>query len=608
MDSVATAANVMLERPTSKVLTKYHEVDVVGLEGRDLETYVRYAGIKDGDDIHVVWQGAYPSGVPFDVEDQVVPVRGAGAEGQRVDISNRILTETLGGQGFYSYYINGDDTNRSPRLFCYVGLLGLMELMETLSVPQVLESHDQIIAAKALSGLGANIWIAPYQAMKKGDTVTLVAEFYDEDGDPIPPVPTNYRYELREEDVGAPVRFRVPANKFRTGGTVSFHYVLKLAGLADEVASPPQHFDIRDNYISSTSTDALLDEVTVDNYDGGPLDPGGYPNGLVVRARQAMGAEAGDTVLLYWWSGEVDTTKVQSLRLDSSSVTGSEMQFRIPPALLIASADKVITLFYQIARKGRALRSEALELQVEQPRKWSLPHVVGASAESAGAVVDGLNVTQHAFVDVPADFELRPNEQLSVNWDGDPVRGKYIASTAESGNPRRFKVPASAIGANLEKSMASTDKRFPVTFRVEGGARGLMESPPLQLRIQPLAVTRYPKIVCQDALANGDLSIKGLGARDATLTLGRWAFMGAEQPLTISLQGVMADGTDYRFDLRDGKRVTPEEANEGKVSLPLPLVELMKLKLDSKLYVRAGVRFDDVSDTPFQTTDINIRA
>lgn len=587
-----------LPMPDIPGLTADHEVDVVGLGEEDLETYIKYDGMKENDEIHVRWVGASPAGEPFDNVEQIIPVRSPGPQGQLVHISNRILSDTLGGTAYYSYYINGDEKNESFRIFCNIGLLPPVE--QTLSVPLILESHNRVIAVSELEGSGANIWVAPYQTMGAGDTVTLCAEIHDEYDDPMPPA--RYTYVLEKDDVGKVLRFRVPKNRFRVGGRAQFYYLLKLDGHTDELRSSSQDFEIRDNYPAWKDDEALLDPPKIDSYESGPLDPGRFPEGLTVRLRQALGVKAGDVALLYWWSGEVDSTQVQSMHLDASSVEGSEMQFVIPPDLVLASVDLEVSLFYQIARQGRAVTSQRLQVMVEKDRIWGLPNVVGATAETDGAVIEADKVTFGMLVDVPEEFELRPDEKLSVNADGDPVRGKYIVLEPEPGKPRRFRVPPTALGANLGHSAADTSKRFPVRYQVDG----TLDSPALELRIQPLPRDKYPLISCE-GVEEGALSISGLAGRDATLTLRRWTFIAEGQPLTISVRGLGKDESPYAFTLRAGQPVSSEEIEKIEFILPLPLVELKKLKPTSQLYIDVSVRFDDKSETLFPTKDFEIR-
>lgn len=589
-----------LPMPDIPGLTANHEVDVEGLGGDDLDTYIKYDGMKHGDEIHVRWVGASAAGEPFDDVNQVVVVRLIGPQGQLVKITNRTLSETLGGTAYYSYYINKDEENESFRIFCNIGLLPPIE--QALSVPHILESHNQVIAVSELDDSGANIWVAPYQTMGEGDTVTLCAESYDEDGDLMPISRTTYVVE--KNDIGKVLRFRVPKKKFRVGGRAQIYYLLKLDGHTDELRSSSQDFEIRDNYPAWKDDEALLDPPKIDGYDeSDPLDPGRFPQGLTVRIRQAPGVKAGDVALLYWWSGEVDSTQVQSMQLDASSVEGSEMQFVIPPDLVLASVDLEVSLFYQIARQDRAVTSQRLQVMVEKGRIWVLPNVVGAAAETDGAVIPASNVTLGMFVDVPEEFELRPGETLSVNADGDPVRGKYIVLDPEPGNSRRFWVPPTALGANMGRDAADTSKRFPVRYQVNG----TLDSPALELRIQPLQRAQFSLIRC-DEVEGGGLSIAKLSGRDATLKLRRWVFIAEGQPLTISLRGFAKDESPYAFTLRAGQPVSSEEIAETDFILPLPLVELKKLKATSQLFIDVSVRFDDVLETPFPTLDFEIRA
>ncbi|MOA43386.1 hypothetical protein D3C78_1655350 [compost metagenome] len=88
--------------------------------------------------------------------------------------------------------------------------------------------------------------------------------------------------------------------------------------------------------------------------------------------------------------------------------------------------------------------------------------------------------------------------------------------------------------------------------------------------------------------------------------LRRWTFIAEGQPLTIALVGVKEDGSAYALDLRAGRPVSSEEIENIEFSLPLPLVELKKLKVGQLLYVNVSVRFDDVSETLFPSLDFQI--
>lgn len=591
--------NRRLARPMPFIprLTEDSEIDVEALGSEDLETYVKYAGMQDGDEIRVRWRGCNAAGVAFDDLGSVSTVIDFDPTlGMLVPINNRILVETLGGAGFYSYAVNGDP-EESDRTFCLIGLRTRPVASERLPVVQVTQSHDLVIALDEL-GSTTTVTVAPYQAMRNNDEVTLIFQGYDDEDFAMPE--KTYPLLVDEAQVGQPMQWAIPRSQFLPlgGGRVELHYEIQLQGGLVSVDSPPQVFRVM---ASGAGLSPRLAEVQIDGYSGGDLDPSTFPTGLTLRIPHHDGAQPGDHVMLYW-DGSADSF-VHSQRLDASSVEGSEVVFSAPAAWLEPGE---LTLSYQLARQGLALSAQPLSVQVVVPRVLSAPSMEASGSDGATNQVFamGENLGAGAWINVPASVQLRPDETLNVHWDGHPNGGRYTATApADPSKPLRFLIPPAFVAPNMEATDEGTAKRFDVTYQIlPGGSR----SDPLRVRIKPVPIGRYSHIVCDEAEGNGDLLLSELKGRPATLILESWIFMNIGQKVKIWISGNGESGAISEM-LRDAVEVDETEMSTGFVYANIPFALLERFKRNSSPVIHVTVSFDDVSDTKFLDRTITIR-
>lgn len=574
-------------------LTPANEVDVDLLGGQDLPVYIHYDGMQEGDDLRPVWRGANAQGEPFDALGAVVRVVDPDPDmGMLVSVANRVVRDAQGGHAFLSYVVNGDDEQESFRRFCFVGL---RPQGEALPVVQVVESHDLAIVLAELGAQGARVMVPPYTAMQAGDEVTLVFQGYDDFGYKLPV--KQYPLQVSDDAMGQPLQWLVPRSQFSSieDGRAELHYRLRLKGQADEVLAPVQTFSVA---ATAPSLPDPLPVVKIDDYAGGPLDPGMFPAGMALRLATPAMASSGDHVLLHWLGMDLDNRHTQSLRLDTSCVPGSELVFVLDHQALVDSAGDDITVFYQIAREGRALSADKLTFAVDMPRVLPLLSVAHAAGEGTGkGVVEALYLTREgAYVTVPASADVRPGESLRVHWEGHANGGRHVADQPVAGETHRFQIPPSAIAANMEQVVDEDEKRFAVRYEVVTAQGGIF-STPYNLRILPIAIGDYQPPNCLEATA-GSLSVAGLAGRDATLEVASWAFMAPGQLVTLSVAGIDGNGNPVTERLLTAAPVTQAQLAAGKVVAPIPNAYLKTLKVSSSMSMNLSLSFDG-GDTTF---------
>lgn len=175
----------LLSAPFIEIRNAYDEIDLEELGDDDLETYIQYDGIAEGDQLRIHWRGATASGEALDSVGTVVEVEQPDFDPLkkrlRVLIGNRYVSQGDQGYAFYYYERISGSPAESLRTFSFVGVRP--HRMEHMPVTQAVESHALHIDPDALGSSGATFVAPPYAAMQEGDTVTLVFRGYEASGD-----------------------------------------------------------------------------------------------------------------------------------------------------------------------------------------------------------------------------------------------------------------------------------------------------------------------------------------------------------------------------------------------------------------------------------------
>ncbi|VVO42916.1 hypothetical protein [Pseudomonas fluorescens] len=598
----------LLPYPTISDLQDGDWIDLDKLGSQPLLTYIKYDTIALNDRLWPNWRGCSAQGEVRDFANARVDVTVEGGYtpslGMPVHVPNDVLTFLNQGWAFYSYAVGlpGDPNTRGPesrRIFCYVGKRPVPATL--LPVVQIKESHGLALDPKAIGSAGATAVMAPYRAMSVGDSVTFTWQGYSSAGVP-EDEPHTEMITLKVVHLAQPLEFSVPRSQVIVipGGYAEISYCIEYAGgLGQKSVSEQQ--TIR---IVAPDPDSLLPEITIKDYDGGPIDP--QRDGLTLQIKPLYaGIQDGDGVLMHW-TGVRSASVIKSLRVDRSTLDSGVLEFYLEPKWLLANSGAKVTVSYQYARAGAGESGKPLQLEVSRPLNLPPPLVEGATGEGEGNGYLRAETTG-AYVNVPESATVGPNDMLKMHWEGHPNGGRHVASPI-GGTGKRFFIPGTAIAANMSEG---EDKRFPVFYSVTPQGGVAKPSRHFNLRILPQPSTVYPDVQCKEAQGTRTVSLRRVDALGANLYIGEgrfpaWPFMAEGQPLTIEATGVPVTGSG-RVTVRNAVPVTAAEFTNKKIDAKLIRAFLLSLKRNEQFTLKAKVSFDGGETyTPFDDASFTL--
>lgn len=482
-------------------------------------------------------------------------------------------------------YVNPPPVTADPSM-TDVNDLDQLDRSSDFPVVQVKESHTLKLDPAAIGQAGAIAIVPPYQDMAVGDKVAFTWQGYFQ-GTP----ETAHRevLELKAEHIGQPLKFVVPLIEIISipGEHAIISYRIEYAGTGLPDESERQTIDI----VKPVS--ALLPELAIKDYTGGPVSPGRYPDGLVLQIKTVdTGIQEGDWVLVYWAGSESAKSVTKALRVDHSTLDNGDIEFTIEPRWLTANAGARVTVSYQYARAGHAESGEPRQLEISKPLYLPPPPVENVTpvGENRGDLQAN---TSGAYVTIPQDAEIGTSH-VEVHWEGNPNGGRGSISVPVGGTGRRFHVPPDLIAANMSKEESA---RFSVSYTVTPpGDR----STAFHLRIEPLPRSQYPNVQCTQAVGNVTLRLSSVPQTGADLTIASWPFIAIGQQLTIQATGISHGSAPVSITARDKIPVTSDEFYKRKIEAKLSLNYLKSLKLNEQFTIRAWVSFDNGETlTPF---------
>lgn len=591
-----------LEKPVIDGLTANDEIDLDELGSAALVTYIRYPGMAAGDEVFPRWVGAAPDGSAFDdvLSSFFVPGGVDPAKGVRLDIDNQLVQNASGGWAFYSYSVTlvraGKKAKKSKkaraakkaklqlleslRQFCFIGVRP-PAANETLSILLAASAHDMTIKPSALGSTMA-LLVPPYQAMQAGDTVMVTLNGVDDRG-------STYLWErlLTVANPGELLQTAVERSWLRRldRGYLDAHYTIRFLN-GGTAPSPVQRYRVDSN----AALPNYLPEPTIDGLrPGEQLDPARYRDGITVRVPPYIneGMALSDRVLMHWMSND---RVYEVLRVDPSTLASGSLLFNLPVRWLTSSEGRDVKLGYQFARVGRNLSSHDLTVSVVKSRELSPPLVINAIGETGGGRLPAMGALNGVLVDVPDDADVKADERIEMHWWGHPEQGRQVVlEPIRPDRPRRFRVSADYVAANMERNDDAVAKRFKVFYRLvrKDDASSFVDSEPFMLRILPLAVTSYPRLTCQEA--DGlDLLLRKVPSRGATFYLPPWPFIANQQWVSVSVQGVWKGEVDE--GLWEG-RISELQTSRG-IEVLLPRATLEQQVINQSFTVSARVSFD----------------
>lgn len=459
-------------------------------------------------------------------------------------------------------------------------------LSATLPVPQIQQAHALFLDPPD-AGPAATVVAPPYPEMASGDTVTF--SFVPPAGKP----PTHLAVTLNPTDVGKAVVWAFDSNDLWNAyqdQVETFYTVEHVDGT--QSVSAVQSITI------DTPPTGRLTPPSIAGHDDGGLDPGQFPDGVLVEIPLYQGAAVGDGVLLYWQGAQAAKSTVQWRQLEAGDVARGALQVLIDPEWLTANIGGQVVLTYQYAREGAAESSEPTTLEILVPLKLGPPIVEKAEAEGDGSESKGFLLAKDAltgvYVRVPASDSADGAVGLEVHWDGHANGGQHVAAAPhDEGDPLRFKVPSSAVAANI----GGESKRFGVFYRLtlENGRTHTSEA--FNLRIKALPSSNYPSAQCRQSQGKPGLSMADVPAEGAELYVSGWPLAAEGQALTIWVKGVSVEGAGAEHVARAALPATQDELDARAVAGRLPAAFLQELKVDSDFALHAKVSYDGGEST-----------
>ncbi|SDJ52509.1 hypothetical protein [Pseudomonas abietaniphila] len=574
----------MADKPAPNIPTLVDDtVDLIELGTKNLLAYIRYGtnDEMDGDLVTFSWVGRTSASggldfrsIPTRVDKDQLPV-----EGLEIEIPNTVVVGLRDGQAFYSYTVDDQGVvEESKRLILFVGQRPAPAAH--LPLPQVKEAHRGFLDPKAQGPV--QIVVAPYHAMAKGDTVKLTWQAYQADGNPLSPYVNTKT--LGDTDVGFPLSWSVSDNYFSgaADGRVEISYAVTYSTSGSTDSSRLQ-------LKLSVPPDNRMPLPRIRDLTGDILDPAGFPNGAMIEVDPYPDIQVGDDVLVYWSAARPTNSSIQHVRIDQSNIDSRRIEFRIEKSVLDASIGGNVMLTWQYARIGSSASSEPRELSIVTPLKLAAPSVVEATPVAGTSTLDPLGVTETgATVRVPANPGLGPGDLITVIWDGIGVTGNFETSTPLVGGGLDFRIPTTAIPANLGNT-------FDVYYTVTR-ATVTVVSDKHRLFISEIALDKLPKLQCtESANTPGKLSRKtGNAANGAHFTLEPWVYIAVGQTVDLELSGLALDGASaVEYNILKDYAVLQSDVVVGVNHGELPMAILDQLKMDESFDVYVSVRFDD---------------
>lgn len=583
----------MADKPAPHIPTLVDDtVDLIELGNENLLAYIRYGtnDEMDGDLVTFSWIGRTSTSDPLDFRSNTIRVdkNQLPVDGLEIEIPNPVVVGLRDGQAFYSYTVDDQGvTEESKRLILFVGQRPAPAAH--LPVPQAKEAHRGFLDPETRGPV--QVVVAPYHAMAKGDSVKLSWQAYEAGGNPLSPYVNTKT--LSDTDVGFPLGWSVSDNHFSDAadGRVEISYAVTYSTSGSTDSSRLQ-------LKLSVPPDTRMPMARIRDLTADILDPAGFPNGAVIEVDPYPDIQVGDDVLVYWSAARATNSSIQHVRIDQSNIDSRRIELLIEKNTLDASIGSDVTLIWQYARIGSSASSETRKLSIVTPLKLTAPSVLEATPVAGTSTLDPLGVTETgATVRVPANTGLVPGDLITVIWEGIGETGKFETSTPLMDGGLDFRIPTTAIPANLGTT-------FDVYYTV---TRATVTNVSDKHRLSILQIPRdsFANLRCTEAIgASGDLSLNtAIAAGGAHFTLEPWVYITAGQQLDLEFSGLSSDGiSPVDHDILKNYAVSDSDVINGVNNGVLPATILQQLKIDESFDVYVSVRFDNSAPPqPFRT-------
>lgn len=589
--------------PRITLMKTNNTIDLEELGGAPLQTYALYDNPKRGDGLYPSWWGRSADGEPIDyASGDVVPIYydpdlADPVLGMPMEIDNVLVRRVDRGEVFYSYLLErfGEAKIESGRLFFYVGN------RDFLPAPQIKESHDEHLDLEDVDVSQLTLVAPPYSAMAKGDKVTLRWAGERETGGS--PTPVLVSLDVTDAHVGNVLSWKIARTQAVgiRNGKVRLSYTIEYA---PPTLKPAATSATRQILIIPPAT-AKLEKVRIKGFSGSELDPSLFPQGITVLVEPWPGIRNGDILNLYWSGNRADRSVIKFKNIDLSSIDTGKIEIHIEHSWLSVNNGLPVSVSCQYFRADASGASEPLELTLRVPLNLPKPVVEGANIS---AEVDGELDTQYfaasgVMVTVPAEANIAEGDTVKLHWKGfgEPVE----VAIPVVGNPRRFKVPAHAIPANMNRVVevyySVKQKDAPVdapdslsipyllkVLRIPQNKLGVMEC--------EKTTTGNPSI-----LKRSDVPVQGVQIKFRPTT---WIYIAEVQDIRMWLTAP----NNVEETIIASRKVTREEVQMGVRGMLLP-AHLNAIANGADFTIRFSVSFDGgVTPTLFTPLPLRLQA
>lgn len=295
------------------------------------------------------------------------------------------------------------------------------------------------------------------------------------------------------------------------------------------------------------------------------------------------GYKPGDRLKGYWDTTRLGVNQVLDIQLApdlSVSFDGDMIE-------LEGNGDRFVTYVLQDYAGNVSLLSleQKLIVNLAPPVLRDPPSVDKVTGEdNYNGTLAPANATSGVTVKVPVPDDDISDTILTAHWKGYGEQGSFQTSTPVPGKPLEFKVPPSAIPANMGRTVE-------VWYSLEWPDGEPENSAVYNVKVQMLTGMQTPLITCQQSV-DRKLSLSALSESGANLSLPPWAFKAVTQGMRINL---WVDGEDHQ-----GRPISREVLKEQTVPMDnTPVVAMLKksvlqeLRINGVFAIRVAVSFDD---------------
>ncbi len=298
------------------------------------------------------------------------------------------------------------------------------------------------------------------------------------------------------------------------------------------------------------------------------------------------GGNAGDKVSWYWNEISGENNEVGSKTLNKVEA-GQALEISIPGAAIRLAKDGTRLAYFSIQDRAgtpvqrgsnRPLQSKA----TPAPRTLPPPTIKEADGGSNGSTLIPNRAVYGATLLVTENEEtIEPGELIRVYWGTPGSRGAFMIDTPIEQGKRAYFIPARKVAEQSGYSLS-------LNYEVLQSDGTWAPSSTHTLKVDKVSNMPTP---CSDAVDGGQLSIKGLGERTATVSAEAWPFVFKGQHVKLELYG---RDRSTGINLKRQIGTTAVTSDSGKVQIgTFTKTDLEYFTLNEHLEILAYATFDD---------------